>query len=368
MKPTTAIRSAAQRLESVIGGTKRSLKAKLNLFEPVKIMPFKGYGTSETLTVMGRVLEQSGVTELDEETSVWRTFLNSIRRLDSNEIPGATLDLLFRGETWDHRCDHDGYFRLEMKPDGGVDPGWHEVEIELVDSMAGGGASATARVIVPDGDAELMVISDIDDTVIETGAMDTFRLMRSVLLRNAKQRRPFPGVVALYRALQLGVDRNHPNPVFYLSRSGWPLFDLFERVLELNDLPEGPLLLRDLSIVEKESTELGTEAHKLDHIRTLLELYDLPVVLIGDSGQHDPEIYREVLDEHDDRVAAVYIRHVVGAARAHEVELMYADHLPKLCVAPSTIEMARHAKGAGLISDEQLETIQHELTTDLKRK
>lgn len=367
MKPAVAIRSAAQRLESFVGGTKRSIKAKLNLFEPVEIMPFKGYGTGETLILMGRVLERSGVTEAERDAGFWKTLSNSLRRLDSDEIPDALLEVYFRGETWDERCDHDGYFRLEMKPEGGVEPGWHEVEIDLVESVAGDDASSTARVIVPDVDAELMVISDIDDTVIETGAMDTFRLMRSVLLRNAKQRRPFPGVVSLYRALQLGVDEQHLNPIFYLSRSGWPLFDLFQTVFELNDIPEGPLLLRDLSIIEKKSTELGTESHKLDHIRSLMELYDFPLVLVGDSGQHDPEIYREILDDHEDRVAAIYIRHVVGAARAREIELMYADHLSKLCVAPSTIEMARHAKAAGLISDDQLESVQEELTADLKR-
>src|SRR3546814_20245805 len=51
--------------------------------------------------------------------------------------------------------------------------------------------------------------------------------------------------------------------------------------------------------------------HKLALIRNMLELYDqFPFVMIGDSGQRDPEIYAQVVREHPGRVAAIYIRDV----------------------------------------------------------
>lgn len=359
------VRSGARRIESLLGRFKRTLKTRFDLFEPIEILPFTGYGTADTMIVMGRVLERSGVADLGEDAGFWENMWNSFKRLDSDEIPNAVIEASFGNETWDDQCDHDGYFRLTMQPDGGVEPGWQEVEIDLVDSMAGDDASATARVLVPSPEAEFLVISDIDDTVIETGAMDRIHMIRTVLFSNARQRKPFPGVKALYRALLQGPDERGWNPIFYLSRSGWPLFDLFSIVLEVNDIPEGPLLLRDMNIVEKESTELGTESHKLDRIRDLLEMYDYSAVLIGDSGQHDPEIYRQILDEHDGRIAAVYIRHVVGADRARQVERLYAEHLDKLCIAPGTIEMARHARAAGLISAGQFESVSAGVREDL---
>lgn len=49
--------------------------------------------------------------------------------------------------------------------------------------------------------------------------------------------------------------------------------------------------------------------HKQELIRNMLDLYkNLPFVPIADSGQHDPEIYRQIVDEHPGRVLAVYIR------------------------------------------------------------
>lgn len=367
MKFTDAVRSGAQKVEALFGGARRGVKSSFNLFQPPQILPFRGYGTRENLILMGRVVEKSAIADLEEDAGFWRNVRNSVRRLDSDEIPGAVLEASFRNETWDERCDHDGFFRIEMKPDGGVEPGWHDIKLDLVESIAGDDASATARVIVPSPDSELMVISDIDDTVIETGAMDTLHMIRTVLFKNARQRSPFPGVVGLYEALVRGNDEKGENPIFYLSRSGWPLYDLFDLVFETHDIPQGPLLLRDLRIIEKKSTELGTESHKSDYLRSLLEMYDFPAVLIGDSGQHDPEVYREIVDEYGDRIAAVYIRHVVGAARAREIEHMFRDHLDKLCLAPSTMEMARHARAAGLISDKQLESVQKRLMEDLKK-
>ncbi|MDX1583864.1 MAG: phosphatase domain-containing protein [Thermoanaerobaculia bacterium] len=362
-KVLDAVRTADWRLDIA----KQSVKSRLGLFDPVQVLPFKGYGTREKLILTGRVLEESGVAELDRGAGFWKNVLNSLERFDSDEIPGAIVEARYGDERWSDLCDHDGYFRFEIEPQKVIEEGWVEVEVGLIASIAGDGASGTARVLVPSSEAEFMIISDIDDTVIETGAMDTLRMVRTVLFQNAHQRTPFPGVVSLYNALLLGPDEKGRNPIFYLSRSGWPLFDLFNIVFRENEIPEGPLLLRDLGILEKRSPKVGSEAHKLDHIRRLLEIYDYPVVLIGDSGQEDPEIYHEILTEYADRIEAIYFRHVVGAERARQIERMYKRNVAKLCVAPSTIEMARHAVDRGLISENQLELVRQGLSSDLAR-
>jgi phosphatidate phosphatase APP1 len=52
-------------------------------------------------------------------------------------------------------------------------------------------------------------------------------------------------------------------------------------------------------------------AHKLARIDRLLETYlDLPFILIGDSGERDPEIYSEIVGRHPDRVRVIYIRSI----------------------------------------------------------
>jgi phosphatidate phosphatase APP1 len=76
--------------------------------------------------------------------------------------------------------------------------------------------------------------------------------------------------------------------------------------------------------------------------------------LIGDSGQHDPEIYSQVVRENPGRVLAVYIRNVSGnARRADEIEGLAREVAAagaSLLLAQDSSAMAEHAAERGLIS------------------
>ncbi|ULT45467.1 hypothetical protein KRR40_20705 [Niabella defluvii] len=53
-----------------------------------------------------------------------------------------------------------------------------------------------------------------------------------MLTRNAHSRKPFDGVVAHYRALQLAqTTSDRPNPFFYVSSSEWNLYDFIKNLL-----------------------------------------------------------------------------------------------------------------------------------------
>ena len=184
------------------------------------------------------------------------------------------------------------------------------------------------------------MISDIDDTVVLTGATSPLRMARTVFLGNARTRAPFPGVAAFYAALQHGVGRADFNPLFYVSSSPWNLYGLLTEFLTLRKIPLGPLMLRDWGINEREVLPTGHAGHKLEAIRKIMELYpDLPFILLGDSGQEDPEIYHRVVHDHPSRILAVYIRNVhpapdrITAVRklAEEVERAGAP-----CCSPTT--------------------------------
>jgi phosphatidate phosphatase APP1 len=137
--------------------------------------------------------------------------------------------------------------------------------------------------------------------------------------------------------------------VFYVSNSPWNLYDLLEDFLDVHGIPRGPLLLRDWS---PRTTLKAGEAHKLAAIQQLLDAYPgLPVVLIGDSGERDPEIYRQVVLRHPGRVLAVYVRDVAperhADVRAIAAEL--AAHGVELVFSPDTEAARRHALDHGLI-------------------
>jgi phosphatidate phosphatase APP1 len=137
-----------------------------------------------------------------------------------------------------------------------------------------------------------------------------------VVRNNAHTRLPFEGVAALYEALKRGPEDGVDNPIFYVSSSPWNLYDLLEDFLDVHGVPAGPLFLKDWS-----PTNLGKhQDHKIGIIRTLMGTYpELPFVLMGDSGEEDPEIYHQAVREHPGRVRAILIRDVTTDERDAEV-------------------------------------------------
>ena len=346
------------------------VKRRFALFDPVEVVPYLGYGTTSSVSLLGRVLERGGTVAAPRDSS-WRNLLNTLHALESDEIPGARLRASFGGRTWEATTDDEGYFGFELVADPPLAPGWHNVEIELLGSIAGGaGQRAVGRVLVPSPAAEFGVISDVDDTVVRTAVTDLLMLIRIVLFTNAHTRTPFPGVAALYQALRAGPSGAGDNPIFYVSQSGWNLYPLLRTFMELHDIPVGPLLLRDFGFLGDQSSALGKEDQKLSRIRAILRTYPtLPFVLIGDSGQHDPEIYRQVVREHPGRIRAIYIRDVTTARRDREVDGVAADlralGVPMLLVHDS-VRAAEHAAAHGLISPDALPAVRGRRAEDVR--
>lgn len=352
---------------------KRDFKRRFGLFDPLQILPFRSHGTSSCLVVKGRVLEREGVIyDTDDAASsadatrsgdsMFGNLRTSLRRLRSDEIPQARLEMRFGSATHEVVTDDEGYFRAEIRPEQPVAGGWQEVKLRLLASMAGSeGITATARVLVPGSDAEFGVISDVDDTIVRTHATNRLAMVANVLFENANTREAFPGVGALYRALVRGADGNRCNPIFYVSKSGWNLYDLFDAFFEVHRIPHGPMFLTDLAILEPKSQAMGQGEDKLTRITKILTMYPtLSFVLIGDSGQGDPEVYDNIAREHPGRIRAVYIRDVTSQRRDRQVrrimEGLAGEGVRALAVR-DTAEAARDAAKHGLIAPDALEEI-----------
>ena len=208
--------------------------------------------------------------------------------------------------------------------------------------------------------ARFGVISDLDDTVVRSSATSVLKMAWIVLRNNAHTRLPFEGVAAFYRALQRGADGRGSNPIFYVSSSPWNIYDMLEDFLDVHGVPPGPLFLKDWSL-----TVLGKHRdYKLGVIRRLLGTYeDLPFVLIGDSGEEDPEIYLQTVREHPGRVMAVYIRDVTSGERDDEIMAM-AEEARKLgtemVAVPNTNGAAEHASSIGLVAPSAIAAVRSE--------
>ena len=320
--------------------------------DPVILMPYLGYGTPEKLKLCGRVLQDEGFRPAKNDAARWRNLIAFLKHMESDEIPGARLRATYRDRSVETISDGEGYFSVEFE-EPGLPAGWHEIQLQL----NGTNVAETGMVLVPSPDAEFGVISDLDDTVIQSNVTRKFRMMVTLALSNSHTRKPFRGVAAFYRALHRG-----RNPFFYVSNSPRNLYAPLIEFLQHQQLPAGPLLLRDFGLRMNED-------HKATAIEDILTTYPaLRFVLIGDSGEQDPEIYTAILSRFPERVRVIYIRSVDRSpTRLKAIETLVekvASTGCQLVLAADSEFAAAHAAAEGLIAAAELAQVRVDKMAD----
>jgi phosphatidate phosphatase APP1 len=138
--------------------------------------------------------------------------------------------------------------------------------------------------------------------------------------------------------------------------------------LRIQGIPVGPLLLRELGMREVfKLTSHGN--HKLDKIELILSYYpDMQFVLIGDSGEQDPEIYAEVVRRHPKQVKVIYIRNVnPDPSRIEALDKLIEEVSAtgtQLILAPDSVFAASHAAAEGLIHVDRLASVRSDKKED----
>ena len=339
--------------------------------DSVQIVGYRGYGTSDRALVLGRVLQDEGIRAPHPEQSRWRNMIATLRRIESDPLPFARVRArLAAAREARHEeiiADDEGFLRHWLAARESLSPpGWHTIDLDLADPPNGKPVRATAQILTPAPTATFGVVSDMDDTVLQSEVTSFLRAARMVLLENALTRLPFPGVAAFYRALERGATGAESNPIFYVSSSPWNLYDVIDGFLEAQRIPVGPLLLRDWDLGKLNERHAR---HKGNVIREIFTTYpELPFLLVGDSGQEDPEIYTEIVREHPGRVKAVYIRNVsANPERSERIRALareVADAGSTLVLADDTLAVARHAALHGWIASGALDEVGGEKRDD----
>jgi phosphatidate phosphatase APP1 len=356
--PASRLPRALQQAQESAGRLARLASRRFRRFTAADgaaiVIPYIGYGTTGRLLLRGRVLKDEGFVTPEPGHSGWRNLTELYKRLGSDEVPGARLRARFGGMEQDIVADDAGYFQAELALPQPVAAGWHQVALELLDPAPAGGTSATAEVLVPPASAKFGIVSDIDDTVLWSNVTNKIRMLKMLAISNAHTRKPFKGVSAFYRALHAGADGNEANPLFYVSSSPWHLYTPLVDFLRSQNLPIGPLMLKELGVKNLFGAGRHQE-HKLGSIERIFDTYPhLPFVLIGDSGQEDPEIYRELVLRHPQRIRAIYIRNVNPDPDRIEAIDRLAEEVrasgAQLVLVPDSEYAATHAAGEGLIA------------------
>lgn len=169
------------------------------------------------------------------------------------------------------------------------------------------------RLIEPDG---VSLISDIDDTIKVTD----IPAGKNTILRNTFCRdfESLPEMAKIYNDLG-------DVPVHYVSggpqQMFGPLYDFL--IIEPGGFPEGTFRLNFFpkNFLSADTMRLvvggfkSTFDHKVEEITVLMKKFPRrQFILIGDSGEVDPEVYRKIRSERPEQVKEIRIRDIINDA------------------------------------------------------
>lgn len=347
-----ALAPLANDVEELFDRLKYRLEERLGGTRPVMLMPLAAFTHPGGLYLKGRALRQRGPITGADNDSLWDDLLDLYRRANSDEIPNARILVHAGGQSIELSTDSEGYFELnlpgepldavefEILPNPGRNiPAWPRTAVRLVQNAH---------------PVRFAVISDIDDTLLVTNVRNLLGLARSLVSGRAGQRPHFPSAPAFYRGLHAS-----SAPLFFVSSSPWNLFDLLNETFDHYGLPKRVTFLRDWGISDQEILPTDNFDHKIQTLRQIAAFFPaLPFLLIGDSGQQDPEIYARFIQENPGRVLGVYIRDVSPDPRRDAaVQALETSGVPLLLAADS-LDMARDAAARGWLDAAALAEIE----------
>jgi len=326
--------------------------------DPLQIITFQSYGTDTHFYMRGRALEDETINL--EQKGLFGLLINSWKRFESDEIKYTELKITLPNKTiLKTVTDDHGYFKVDEQLQGlsalANDEGWLNFEMAYNDDNIKRRIQNSNRfpgeLLIVSTPAEFGVISDIDDTIIHTGVVSTlkWKVLLNSIFKSAASRIPLEGAADFYHRLHRGSSGKHANPIFYVSHSPWNLYRYLEFFLKQNAFPKGPILLRSFKDIFKKKS--GDQPQKHIEIVNILKTYPkLKFILIGDSGEHDADIYIDVAKEFPNQVAAIYLRSVSHKKKMQRVTSLFKDYnqIPVLLVE-SSAQAIIHARDNSFI-------------------
>jgi Uncharacterized conserved protein (DUF2183) len=169
--------------------------------------------------------------------------------------------------------------------------------------------------LIPDTPGSLSVISDIDDTIKITEVPAGHRVL--YLNTFVREFRSAPGMADRYKQW---IDA----PFHYVSGGPWQLYTPLFDFLPGEGFPDGSVHMRNFPLRVEDAMKAqqfidflfnkeATARHKKERIREIMIHFpSRTFIFVGDSGEADPEVYREIKDDpkFGHRVQAIFIRTV----------------------------------------------------------
>jgi len=258
--------------------------------------------------LIGELVEQIGIPEEETRSPIFRKrigyFLVDNQRGKQLKLSISSLKHSLPLEAVNKKSSANGHTRSELTyRRADKDGSWLTYALKL---PKGDQRSFMGQIklVPPTG---LSVICDIDDTIKLSSVLNKKDLLRNSLFR------PHKPVVAMSKYLW-SLEKSGAY-FHYVSAAPWQLYPSLKQFMD-NNVPRGTVSLRNLRLKDKSflSFVKASSDYKHKTIRAILQRYPQhQFVLVGDSGEHDPEVYGSIARAFPQQIKAIAIRRVTGA-------------------------------------------------------
>lgn len=306
------------------------LSADVGKHDEVLFYPGYASQTADGKHWTGRV--QGSVYEPETDSIKRKLLIAAVRKtLDVKEDSREAAILGQRMRTFlvDHQSKveisvrvGDAVYKLSVSDGDGHIEGEVRIPAAAADRLAqadpNGGRWLAFTAVLPKGDKRqfsgrvqlvpdrgLTIVSDIDDTVKVTQVRDRQEMLANTFLREFQA---VPGMADLYRkAAQQNAS------IHFVSGGPWQLFSPIDEFLRKEKFPPASFAMKKVRLSSPTAvTTLSTsDATKREAIGRLLKAFpQRRFVLVGDSGEQDPETYGRIARENPQAIEAIWIRNV----------------------------------------------------------
>ena len=246
------------------------------------------------------------------ENTVFQHIKNLYKLYMPHFFKNAVLEVKYKGFFTLVNIDYKGNF-VVMLPEDSEEFLIDDIRMRLVVKNFG------YSVYVPNmyhqrlyiSDYKYGLISDIDDTIIHTGATTILPRLKQIIFTRPYQRRCIESMPEIFRLLS-----SDGAKIFYVSNSEANLFPVIMTFLRRHDFPQGACFLRKNKLLShflhrKKKTKRSQTSHKMRVISLILRTQpDKKFILVGDNGQWDPVIYKKIIKNFPGRICYVFLRDI----------------------------------------------------------
>jgi phosphatidate phosphatase APP1 len=260
--------------------------------QPRRLLSYACISNGESLMLRLRVVRSNSKIKFSKKDSVVSHIFKVIRLFLSRSVSSTQVEILIDGKKHILKSSNRGYIEKTLSVEV------KEKKIQMILEGKKKPYEVDVTFINPDSK---IVVSDLDDTILKSQATNIYKLIARTLFNPLKKRDSFDGACEYYKKLE---DQGYK--VMYVSSSTWDLFPMIKAFIYEFGFPLGPIFLQN---TRDKKTSDRPHHQKFDYVMELANIVNRgKMILIGDEGQHDPEIYLEISKLHPKLVDKILIR------------------------------------------------------------